>query len=154
MASGGDELDDKILEVLRADGRAPLADIGQLVGLSAPAVKRRIDRLLQAGVITGFTVVVDSAKLGHGLEAFTEIRFAGSTAVEDIATVGRGMPEVVSVFTIAGDPDALIHLRVRDVRHLTDTINRLRKRGSVTGTKTLMVLDTWSPVQGSAGDSA
>lgn len=151
MAYAGDELDDKILDVLRADGRAALADIGQAVGLSAPAVKRRIDRLEQAGVITGYTVLVDETKLGHALEAFTEIRFAGAAAVEDISAVGRGMPEVKAVFTIAGDPDALVHLRVRDVAHLTETINRLRKRGTVTGTKTLMVLDTWVPAAARPG---
>jgi DNA-binding Lrp family transcriptional regulator len=145
MASGTDELDEKILEVLRADGRAALAEIGGAVGLSAPAVKRRIDRLERDGVITGYTVLVDATKLGHALEAFTEIRFAGATAVEDIAHIGRGMEEVKAVFTIAGDPDALIHLRVRDVGHLTETINRLRKSGTVTGTKTLMVLSTWVP---------
>jgi Lrp/AsnC family transcriptional regulator, leucine-responsive regulatory protein len=142
MAGLGDELDEKILDVLRADGRAPLAEIGQAVGLSAPAVKRRIDRMESEGVITGYTVRVDIAKLGHTLEAFTEIRFAGATAVEDIADLGQGMPEVKAVHTIAGDPDALVHLQVRDVGHLTETINKLRKSGRVTGTKTLMVLGT------------
>jgi Lrp/AsnC family leucine-responsive transcriptional regulator len=142
---GPDGLDHAIIDLLRANGRATLADIGHVVGLSAPAVKRRIDRLEQQGIITGYTVLVDEARLGQPLEAFTELRFAGHTKVADISAIARGMPEVQTVFTTAGDPDALVHIRVRDVGHLTQVIDRLRRSGTITGTKTLMVLDTWTP---------
>jgi Lrp/AsnC family leucine-responsive transcriptional regulator len=140
-----DGLDRAIIDLLRANGRATLADIGHVVGLSAPAVKRRIDRLEQQGIITGYAVLVDEARLGRPLEAFTELRFAGDTKVGDISAIARGMPEVQTVFTTAGDPDALVHIRVRDVGHLTQVIDRLRRSGTITGTKTLMVLDTWTP---------
>jgi Lrp/AsnC family leucine-responsive transcriptional regulator len=140
-----DELDQEILELLRANGRATLAEIGERVGLSSPAVKRRIDRLQRERVILGFTALVDDAKLGRPLQAFTELRFAGDTKVADIAGVARDLDEVQAVFTLAGDPDAVVWLRVRDTRHLTQTIDRLRRSGKVTGTKTLMVLDTWTP---------
>jgi hypothetical protein len=50
---------------------------------------------------------------------------------------------VQAVFTIAGDPDALVWMRVKDVKDLTRVIDQLRRSGRVTGTKTLMVLDTW-----------
>lgn len=149
---GVDDVDRRILALLQADGRATLADVGGEVGLSAPAVKRRIDRLQEHGVITGFTVLVDDAKLGRALEAFTELRFAGDTKVADISAIARGMPEVKTVFTTAGDPDALVHIRVRDVNHLTQVIDRLRRSGTITGTKTLMVLDTWSPERGGPGE--
>ena len=140
-----DDIDEAIIELLRADGRATLAEIGERVGLSAPAVKRRIDRLQRTGVITGFTALVDHAKLGRPLEAFTELRFAGDTRVDHIAGVARDIPEVEAVFTLAGDPDAVVWLRVRDTAHLTQTIDQLRSTGSITGTKTLMVLNTWVP---------
>jgi DNA-binding Lrp family transcriptional regulator len=138
-----DAVDEAILQVLRTDGRATLADIGKQVGLSAPAVKRRMDRLEGEGVITGYTVLVDDGKLGRTLEAFAELTFAGDTKVRDIAGVAKGMPEVAEVYTTAGDPDALVHIRVRDVKHLTQAIDRLRRSGRVAGTKTLIVLDTW-----------
>ena len=54
------------------------------------------------------------------------------------------MPEVVAVFTTAGDPDALVWLRVSDMDQLGHAIDRLRRSGRVTGTKTLIVLDTWT----------
>jgi len=139
-----DGTDLEILELLRTDARRTLADIAARVSLSPPAVKRRIDHLEACGVITGYTVVVDHRKLGRPLEAFTELRFAGTTRVEEIAGVARGLPEVEAVFTTAGDPDALVWMRVRDVADLARVIDQLRRSGRVTGTKTLMVLDTWT----------
>lgn len=143
-----DDLDGTDLEILRLleeDARRSLADIGRVVSLSAPAVKRRMDRLEDLGVITGYTITVDHALLGRPLEAFAELRFTGTTKVDDIATIADGLPEVRTVFTIAGDPDALVWIRVRDVQDLKRVIDQLRRTGKVVGTKTLMVLGTWSP---------
>lgn len=135
-----DGTDREIIDALLKDGRRTLADIGKTVSLSAPAVKRRVDRLEDDGVITGYTARIDHAKLGRTIEAFTELRFAGKTKVADIAGVAADLPEVEAVHTIAGDPDALVHLRVRDVADLTRVIDLLRRSGRVTGTKTLIVL--------------
>jgi DNA-binding Lrp family transcriptional regulator len=140
-----DEIDHAIVNILLRDGRCTLAEIGKSVGLSAPAVKRRLDRLEESEVITGYTARVDHAKLGRPIEAFTELRFGGRTKVAEIAAVAADLPEVEAVFTIAGDPDALVHLRVRDVADLTRVIDRLRRGGKVVGTKTLIVLGTETP---------
>ncbi|HEY2717879.1 MAG TPA: Lrp/AsnC family transcriptional regulator [Solirubrobacterales bacterium] len=137
-----DGTDLEIIGLLERDGRLTLAEIGKRVGLSSPAVKRRLDRLEAEGVITGYTVRLDHAKLGRPIEAFTELRFAGSTRVADIEGIAAGVPEVDAVHTTAGDPDALVHLRVRDVADLTRVIDLLRRSGRVTGTKTLIVLGT------------
>jgi Lrp/AsnC family leucine-responsive transcriptional regulator len=139
-----DGTDLEIVALLIADGRRTLADIGAEVSLSAPAVKRRIARLEELGVITGYTARIDHSKLGRPIEAFAEIRFAGSTKVADIAGVAQGLPEVDAVYTIAGDPDALVHMRVRDVADLTRVIDLLRRSGKITGTKTLIVLGSES----------
>jgi Lrp/AsnC family leucine-responsive transcriptional regulator len=138
-----DRIDERLLQMLTEDGRRTFSDMATEVGLSVGAVKRRIDRLRADGVITGFTVRIDQAKLGWGVEAFTELRFGGRTRVADIIGTARGLAEVQAVYTIAGDPDALVHLRVRDMHHLQDVIDGLRRTGQVTGTKTLMVLGHW-----------
>lgn len=67
------DLDERIVHALAEDARRSYADIGQEVGLSAPAVKRRVDRLRATGAITGFTVRVDPAALGWETEGFVEI---------------------------------------------------------------------------------
>ncbi len=140
-----DTTDRTILHLLAENARRTLGDIGERVGLSAPAVKRRIDRLEAAGVILGYTTRVDHAKLGRPLEAFTELRFSGDARVDAIAAIAENIAEVEAVFTIAGDPDALAWIRVSDVHELKRVIDRLRNSGDVIGTKTLIVLGTSSP---------
>lgn len=145
MAEQAPELDAtdlEIIELLRKDARRTLADVAERVSLSAPAVKRRVDRLERERVITGYTVQVDHALLGRPLQAFTELRFAGNLPVDQIAGIAAGIPEVQTIFTTAGDPDALAWIRVRDVDDLKRVIDLLRRSGRVTGTKTLMVLGT------------
>ena len=139
-----DAVDREILTLLRQDGRRTISDIAARVNLSAAPVKRRIERLERDGVITGYTAVIDQRRLGATVDAFTELRFVGNTDVDHILAIAIEIPEVVDVFTLAGDPDALVHIRVDDVDHLKQVINRLRGSGHVTGTKTLMVLGSWS----------
>jgi DNA-binding Lrp family transcriptional regulator len=139
-----DEVDHRLLRLLREDGRRTFSEMAGMVDLSVAAVKRRVDRLRADGVITGFTVQIDHAKLGWGIEAFIELRYPGSTPVDEIIRTSTGAPEVQAVYTIAGDPDALIHVRVRDITHLQQVIDQLRRNDHVTGTKTLMVLGSWT----------
>ena len=88
-----DELDRRIVAALVEDGRATFADIGGRVGLSAPAVKRRVDRLRASGAITGFSATVDPGILGWTTEAYVELFCRGRTSPSDIAALGK-YPEV------------------------------------------------------------
>ena len=136
-----DDIDHQVLELLRDDGRRTVADIAAHVNLSPAPVKRRIDRLQRLGVIAGYTVLLNHAKMGPTIDAFTELRFTGDGDIDEIIAVISRMPEVREVFTIAGDPDALVRIRVEDMEHLKRVVNALRRSGRITGTKTLMVLD-------------
>lgn len=140
MSADLDAVDYAILELLSEDARRSASDIGRRVRLSPAAAKRRIDRLEERGIIVGYRAVIDHGKLGAQLEAFTELRFDGKTQVDEIDKAYADLPEVVEGFTIAGDPDALVRLRVTDVDHLKRVIDRIRRSGSVAGTKTLIVL--------------
>jgi Lrp/AsnC family transcriptional regulator, leucine-responsive regulatory protein len=135
-----DDTDRTILSLLLEEGRRSASDIGRHVGLSAAAAKRRIDRLEELKIILGYQAVVDHARLGNGIEAFAELRFEGATQVDDIDRAFVDLPELVEGFTIAGDPDALVRLRVADLNHLKRVIDRIRRGAGVTGTKTLIVL--------------
>ncbi|HET9093472.1 MAG TPA: Lrp/AsnC family transcriptional regulator [Solirubrobacteraceae bacterium] len=143
-----DELDIQIINLLREDARRTITDIAVRVNLSPAPVKRRIDRLEELGVITGYTVAVDHALIGPSIEAFTELRYAGDADIDEILGAVEQIPEIVEVFTMAGDPDALLRIRVSDMEHLRAVVNRLRRTGRVTGTKTLMVLDRWTRPSG------
>jgi Lrp/AsnC family transcriptional regulator, leucine-responsive regulatory protein len=149
-----DDTDHLILTLLRENARRTIADVAVQVNLSPAPVKRRIDRLERLGVITGYTVQLDHAKLGPTIEAFTELRFTGSGDVDEIVSQLSELPEVREVFTLAGDTDALVRIRVDDMEHLKRIVNVLRRNGRVVGTKTLMVLDRWArPHEPDGGDS-
>jgi DNA-binding Lrp family transcriptional regulator len=135
-----DDIDRRIVAQLLADGRASYAQIGDRVGLSAPAVKRRVDRLRHDGVITGYAAVVDPAALGWTTEAFIELYCTGATSPEEIYASVRVHPEVVAAYTITGDASALVHLRTRDIQHLEQALERLRREKNITQTKTAIVL--------------
>jgi len=139
-----DSTDQEILGLLEENARRTMGDIAERVALSTSAVKRRIDRMEQAGVITGYTVVVDHAKIGRPVQAFTEVRFVGTADLGEIRSTALGLPEVQAVFATAGDPDALVWIRVPDLERLGQVIELLRRSGRVTDTKTLMVLGTWT----------
>lgn len=135
-----DEIDQQIVAWLQQDGRASYRTIGSEVGLSAPAVKRRVDRLVETGVITGFTTVVDPRVLGWSAEAFIEIFCDGRASPERIRTAATKHPEVVGAYTVTGDHDAMLHVRVQDTAHLEDVLERIRSEDFVSQTRSVMVL--------------
>lgn len=137
-----DDVDLRLLDLLRAEGRASVAELARAVNLSPAPVGRRIARLERAGVIAGYTAIVDEGKVG-GVEAFAELRVTGDADVSLVAELAAAVPEAEEVFTVAGDPDALVRVRVRDAEHLRQVINRLRHSEGVVGTRTLLVLSSW-----------
>ena len=68
----------------------------------------------------------------------------GAVDADQLADLARGIPQILEFYNIAGDPDLLMHLRVDDPEDLAGVVNALRRSGKVAGTKTLIVLDSWS----------
>ncbi len=135
-----DAVDQRIIALLVADARTSYADIGAKVSLSAPAVKRRVDRLRADGVIRGFTAVIEPAAVGWATEAFVELYCTGRTTPAQITVATRRHPEVVGAYTVSGQADALVHLRTADIAHLEQTLERLRAEPFVTSTRSMVVL--------------
>lgn len=135
-----DRTDQQIVACLVEDGRATFAEIGGAVGLSAPAVKRRVDRLVAEGTISGFTAVVDPAAFGSSLEAFVELHCQGSSSPEAIRDLVRPYSAIVGAYTVSGDADALLHVRCADVAALESTLESIRHNALVARTTTVIVL--------------
>jgi DNA-binding Lrp family transcriptional regulator len=135
-----DELDQRIVAALVANARATYAEIGAQVGLSAPAVKRRVDRLRAAGAITGFSATVDPAALGWTTEAYVEVFCRGRTSPADIRAAVSRYPEVTGAATITGEADALLHIRAADVRHFEQVVERIGAEPFVVRTRSVIVL--------------
>jgi len=135
-----DDVDQQIVAWLSRDARSSYRTIGESVGLSAPAVKRRVDRLLDTGVIERFGAVIDPRALGWTTECFVELFCEGRTPPGVIATALSRHPEVVGAYTITGDPDALVHMRASDTAHLESTLERIRSEPFVVRTRSVIVL--------------
>jgi len=135
-----DDLDRQILALLVADGRRTYDDIAGRVALSAPAVKRRIDRLRRRGALRGFTAVIDHSAVGELTEALIELFFAPGTQLEHVAQTLRGHPEVVEAWSVTGEADAIARVRTRDNADLERLIMELQRDGLVIRTRSQVVL--------------
>jgi DNA-binding Lrp family transcriptional regulator len=136
-----DDVDRRIIDQLVRDGRAGYARIAAEVGLSAPAVKRRVDRLLDDGVIKGFTAVVDPDLMGWNVEAYVEVHCRGTITPEALREAFSQVPEVHAAATVSGQADAILRIVARDVRDLERALERVRTEVSnVDHTDTAIVL--------------
>jgi DNA-binding Lrp family transcriptional regulator len=135
-----DDIDRKILALLVEDGRRTYDDIGTRVALSAPAVKRRVDRLRRDGVLRTFTAVVDHAALGATTEALVELFFAPGTLLDSVAETLRAHPEVIEAWSVTGEADAIARVRTRDNADLERLIMDLQRNGHVVRTSSQVIL--------------
>ena len=135
-----DNLDRGILDLLRRNARAGYGDIGGVVGLSASAVKRRVDKLVSDGVIRGFTIQVDPAVDGLSTEAYVELFCRGTVAPDELLRILSGVPEVVEAGTITGSADAMVHIRARDIPALEAALEKVRQATNVDHTRSAIVL--------------
>jgi len=138
--SAVDVIDHRVIGCLLRDGRATYAEIGAEAGLSAPAAKRRVDRLRASGAIRGFTVVVDPSTLGWTTEAYVEVYCQGTVSPQDLRRSLERVPEVVGACTISGAADALLHMLAVDIRHLEQAMERVRDEPNVDHTESVIVL--------------
>jgi Lrp/AsnC family leucine-responsive transcriptional regulator len=135
-----DDPDRQILALLVEDGRRTYDDIGRRVSLSAPAVKRRVDRLRREGALRGFTAVIDHAAFGDSTEALVELFFAPGTLLEQVGKILRSHPEVVEAWSVTGEADAIARVRTHDNAHLERLIMELQRNGLVERTRSQVVL--------------
>ena len=137
-----DQVDRKIVALLRDDARRSFKDIGRHVHLSAPAVKRRVDRLERDGVIRGYTAVIDAPAFGWHSEAFVDLFCDGRMPAAVIKRAVQGEPGVVSAHTVAGEASAMLHVMAEDTQDLERTLERIRGVEGVDRTVTEVVLST------------
>lgn len=135
-----DTIDYGIIDLLRQNSRAGYGDIGERVGLSASAVKRRVDRLVADGVIRAFTIQVDPAVDGMSTAAYVELFCRGTVSPEELKRILSSVPEVVDASTVTGSADAVVFMRSRDIPSLEDALERVRIAPSVDHTRSAIVL--------------
>jgi Lrp/AsnC family leucine-responsive transcriptional regulator len=121
----------QLLSELQGDARLSLAELGRRVGLSAPAVAERLQRLEQEQVILGYHAQLNPAALGLGLSAVIRIRPAPGQLAR-VAEIARGTAEVVDCRRITGEDCYILTAHVRSIEHLEEIIDKFVAHGQTT----------------------
>jgi Lrp/AsnC family transcriptional regulator, leucine-responsive regulatory protein len=142
-----DAIDRRILRALQADGRITYDELAGQVGLSSSAALRRVKRLEQAKVISGYVALVQPERIGLGLTAYINVRLEKSTEAHKRNPIDlfrasvQAWPEVVECAALTGEMDYLLHVVVQDMAHYSRFVmESLLKHPSVQDCKTSFVL--------------
>ena len=136
-----EEIDRQILRLLSQDGRMSFTDLGRATGLSTSAVHQRVRRLEQRGVIRGYTVVVQSEALDLPLTAFVSVTPLDPAQPDDVPEQLSSVPEVEACYSVAGDENYILKVRVATPSALETLLARIRGKANVS-TRTTIVLST------------
>jgi Lrp/AsnC family leucine-responsive transcriptional regulator len=126
-----DETNRRLLHALQLEGRLSIAELGRRIGLSSPAVAERLNRLEQAGAITGYHAAVDPRALGYDLTAVVRVRPAPGQ-LQNVAELARRTSEVTECHRITGEDCFIMRAHVRDVTHLEEVIDHFVVLGQTT----------------------
>jgi DNA-binding Lrp family transcriptional regulator len=133
------DLDVRLIEALKEDARRSLRQLATDLGVSTGTVGKRLDRLMERGIITGFKPQVDYAKLGYGLLAITRIKARGESLPRIVANL-RDDPYLTHVYEITGDFDIMVIGRYRDETEMNREIKRMLSLSGIESTNTSVVL--------------
>jgi DNA-binding Lrp family transcriptional regulator len=136
-----DEVDERLIAALALFPRAGMLQLAREVGVARNTAQARFDRLVQAGVMTGFGPDLDLSRLGYGVSAFVSLEIAqgrGPAVDEHL----REIPEVVEAYMTTGPSDVLCRVVARDNDHLGQVINRILEVPGVVRTTTSLILAT------------
>jgi Lrp/AsnC family leucine-responsive transcriptional regulator len=121
----------RLLRELQADGRLGMAELGRRVGMSAPAVAERVQRLERAGVITGYHAELDPRALGFAVAAVVRIRPAPGQ-LQRIPEIAKETPEVAECYRITGEDCYLLKLHLRSIDELEQVLDYFTPHGQTT----------------------
>jgi Lrp/AsnC family leucine-responsive transcriptional regulator len=113
-----DRIDRELLRLLQSDGRLTNAELAQLIGLSASACLRRLQRLEQSGVIAGYAALIDGEAIGRPTTVFIEVTLTGqgSAVLDAFERAVAACPDVLECHLMSGDFDYLLRVAVADMR--------------------------------------
>ena len=131
-----DNLDKRILEIMKKDSRCPYVEIAEKLGVSEGPVRSRVHKMTEDGIIRGFTIKTSS----KNVKALVEVRIDVNTDTEEIARKLSEYDGVTEVFEVTGDQDIIAIVDVESSQSLNEIIERVRRYDNVLGTRTRLIL--------------
>jgi Lrp/AsnC family leucine-responsive transcriptional regulator len=148
---GLDEIDRRILALLQADCKTPLAKVGEKVGLSAPSVVERVRKLEAEGFITGYHARLDARRLGMDITAFIGVSIGHPKGIAYFEKQLQHLHDVLECHHVTGGYTLLLKAKTHDTQSLENLIRTLRSIEGVERTETSVVLSTKVERSGIAG---
>jgi len=135
-----DDIDREIIKILKNHGRATYGEIGKKVGLSEGAVRKRINELVDSGIIRRFTVKVG---LTEGAEAIILISLNPSFPTSEISDILMTIPNVENAYEVTGQYDIVAIVSAMNIAEVNECIEKIRRVEGVTNTNTMIILRSW-----------
>lgn len=137
-----DELDRKILNIITKNARIPFKDVAAECGVSRAAIHQRVQRLIDAGVITGSGYTVNPKCLGYSISTYIGIKLEKGSLYKEVVPELEKIPEVVDCHFTLGPYTLLIRLYAKNDEHLMQLLNnKIQEIPGVVSTETLMSLE-------------
>jgi DNA-binding Lrp family transcriptional regulator len=135
-----DEVDKKIIKILKDDGRAGFGEIGLKVGLSEGAIRKRIKTLSDEGVIRKFTVKIG---VTEGAEAITLLATNPAFPTQEVSKRIQAIPNVETIYEVTGEYDIIAVIGGMNVAEVNECIEKIRRVEGIMKTNTMIVLRSW-----------
>ncbi len=136
-----DDLDKKLIAVLREDGRAPIAKLASILDVSRATVQKRLDRLLDTGAVLGFTVRARQDHGPHGVVAIMMIEVSGQSTTAVIKRL-RGVPELNQLHSTNGKWDLVAQLSADSLTDFDRVLREVRAVEGITNSETSILLSS------------
>ena len=134
-------LDDRLITLLRHNGRRSISDLALALGVSRATVRARIERLERGGVIIGYTVVLRADTVAAPVRGIMLIEVEGRAADQVVRALG-GFLEIIEIHTTNGKWDLIVELAAPSLADLDATLRRIRLIPGITGSETNLLLAT------------
>jgi DNA-binding Lrp family transcriptional regulator len=137
-----DDTDRRLIALLRADARAPVATLAKALGVSRGTVQNRIDRMIAQGTLQGFTIRLRADAEPSRIRAITMIAVEGERA-ERIIKQLRGYPEIAAIHTTNGRWDLVLELSTESLEAFDKALQRMRQIKGIAGSETSLLLSSY-----------
>ena len=137
-----DQIDRRIVDELQRDGRISVTDLAERLPLSLSATSERLKRILDSGLVAGFTAQVDPERAGRAIQAIVEVRFLPGAYAPDLDFEGDEFAGVVDAVHITGRFDVQLRVMTTDVAELDRLLEKLKDDFGAEETNTRLVLRT------------
>lgn len=135
-----DEKDKKILQLLKKNGRESYGNLGNKVGLSEGAIRKRIKTLSNSGIIRKFTVKIGEVE---GAEAITLLSTSPSSPTQEVSKRIKEIPNVETIYEVTGEYDIVAIITGINIVEVNECIEKIRRANGIMKTNTMIVLRSW-----------